>query len=44
MTECAHEWTAGWELGCDDCGSHPAVHCPVCGDVRDLIMEEDPRE
>lgn len=43
MNDCAHDW-AETEIGCEDCGTHPAVHCENCGDLRDLIMEPDPRE
>jgi len=43
MIECVHEWTEG-EIGCEDCGTHPSVYCENCGDLRDLIMEADPRE
>lgn len=41
-----HEW-ADAEVGCADCGSHPAVRCtdPQCdSEPIDLIYNEDPRE
>lgn len=38
-----HEWRES-ETGCEDCGSHPAVHCPVCDRTIDLVGNEDPRE
>ena len=27
------------EIGCDDCGSHPAYECPCCGETIDLVMD-----
>jgi hypothetical protein len=40
---CPHEYE-DTEVGCDDCGTHPAVRCDQCGQVLDLIYEEDPRD
>jgi hypothetical protein len=28
------------EVGCDDCGTHPARECPACGVVVDIIWSE----
>lgn len=25
----------GYEVGCEDCGSHPAVQCEICGERFD---------
>lgn len=25
------------EVGCDQCGEHPALQCEHCGDIIDLI-------
>jgi hypothetical protein len=46
MAEHRHEWE-DWEVGCEDCGSHPAVRCadPQCdSEPIDLIYNDDPRE
>lgn len=43
MAECAHEWQDA-EVGCEDCGSHPAVRCAFCLETLDLIYNDDPRE
>lgn len=40
---CPHAWEET-EVGCDDCGTHPAVRCDACGQVLDLIYEDDPRD
>ncbi len=45
-TGCLHLWgheDHDAEVGCSDCGSHPALRCVVCGDFVDLI-HEDPRD
>jgi hypothetical protein len=28
-------------VGCEDCGSHPAVQCPACEEYIDLIFVEN---
>jgi hypothetical protein len=28
------------EKGCDDCGSHPALLCPVCDEPIDMIYHD----
>jgi hypothetical protein len=28
------------EVGCDDCGSHPAARCPHCEEDVDLVFNE----
>lgn len=33
------EWRAT-EIGCEDCGEHPAVVCPDCGAVIDTIFRK----
>jgi len=38
-----HEWRES-ETYCEDCGSHPAVYCPVCDRTIDTVMSGDPRE
>lgn len=43
MGECQHVWHDA-EVGCEDCGDHPAVACDGCGEVRDLVWNEDPRD
>ena len=43
IIECAHEWAEG-EVGCEDCGTHPAVYCENCETLVDLVFEDDPRE
>lgn len=25
------------EVGCEDCGSHPAIACPECDEIYDMI-------
>jgi len=37
------EFSKGWvesEVGCEDCGSHPGMTCPVCDWRVDLIYNE----
>lgn len=29
------------EVGCEDCGTHPAVRCPACGEAVDAIYNDD---
>lgn len=43
MTDCEHDWEEV-EVGCEDCGDHPAVWCEECGTLVDLVMQDDPRE
>jgi hypothetical protein len=37
-----HEWEES-EVNCEDCGSHNAVCCVGCGEVLDLVYDDDPR-
>lgn len=42
--EC-HEWShvSEWresEVGCEDCGSHAAIVCPLCDEYHDHIFAE----
>jgi hypothetical protein len=43
LADCNHDWEES-EVGCDDCGTHPAVRCDHCGQVLDLVYETDPRD
>lgn len=27
------------EVGCEDCGSHPAIRCPKCGEAFDAVKQ-----
>ena len=43
-TECG-EWSdqedyKETEVGCEDCGSHPALECPKCEEVMDTIYKD----
>jgi hypothetical protein len=42
MVDCFHEWV-DTEVNCEICGEHPSVVCSVCGDVIDVVFEDDPR-
>jgi hypothetical protein len=43
INTCPHIWL-DTEVGCDDCDTHPAVRCDECGQVIDLIYQDDPRD
>lgn len=32
------------EVGCEDCGDHPAVRCPNCESTFDIIFDEEYRD
>lgn len=34
------EW-ADCEVGCEDCGDHPAIECPKCGERFDHVWGYD---
>lgn len=36
-TSAPERWEAS-EVPCEDCGSHPAVRCPECGEPIDTVM------
>lgn len=42
-TSDAKDWR-DTEVACEDCGDHPAVVCPVCFGVIDVVMNPDPTE
>lgn len=41
--ECKNNTTfkAGYEVGCEDCGSHEAVECEECGERFDSVRQYD---
>lgn len=44
--ECGHQGDnfEETETSCEDCGSHPAVRCPECREVHDLIYKSNLEE